>query len=131
MALIVHEDTQIIKIGCLGDHKVVVFYGPDEIKFLAKENDTDLRELEECYLEHNGFVDNLMGPNGVYTAVGLNNMTLRVVIHESVHAAHCVMDCRGIPISMENTEIEAYLVDYIANSITNHLERRRHDDKIN
>lgn len=37
--------------------------------------------------------------------------------HEAVHVAHFIMDSRGIPISMENTESEAYLVGYIVDKL--------------
>lgn len=39
--------------------------------------------------------------------------TLDTIIHECVHMAHCIMECIGSPISLVNTEMEAYLVTYL------------------
>lgn len=36
-----------------------------------------------------------------------------LLAHESAHAAHMILDSRGVPMMMENTEVLAYLQDYV------------------
>jgi hypothetical protein len=35
------------------------------------------------------------------------------LVHESVHAANLILDFKGIPISLENDETQAYLIEWI------------------
>jgi hypothetical protein len=53
--------------------------------------------------------------------IGIDSkMTL---MHESIHLAHCIMDHAGIPISIDNTEVEAYLACQIYSLIKPVAER--------
>lgn len=39
--------------------------------------------------------------------------SLTTLVHESVHAANMILDHKGIPMSLENDESQAYLVEWI------------------
>ncbi len=38
-----------------------------------------------------------------------------LLAHEVAHCAHMILDSRGVPISLENTEASAYLQDFLFN----------------
>ena len=39
--------------------------------------------------------------------------SLSTLVHESVHAANMILDHKGIPMTLENDESQAYLVEWI------------------
>lgn len=122
MSLIAHDGSLIIQLEMIGHQNVTVFLSRVELEFFIKKNGVHGRWLAD-WDKSNGFVDDPEGPDGRYIIIGLRDKSRRVVIHECVHAAHHIMDFRGIPISMDNTEIQAYLVDFLCERIFKHLEQ--------
>ena len=52
-----------------------------------------------------------------YIFMMINEKRHRVVVHESVHCASLVMNQKGIPMSIDNDEVMAYLTDYIFSEV--------------
>lgn len=42
---------------------------------------------------------------------------INTVVHEAMHVVHKIMEHNGIPISAENTEIQAYLMGWLVKEI--------------
>lgn len=42
---------------------------------------------------------------------------ISTIVHESLHAIHEMMNYRGIPINYENSEVQAYHLDYLVSQI--------------
>jgi hypothetical protein len=123
-SLIAHNNTLIINIDILNGQTITCFLEEEEIEFFCKENNISNSWIED-YKNSNGFVDEAIGPDGKYIVLGLNSKSDRVIVHESVHACHKIMSFRGIPINNENTEIQAYLIDYIFQEIKDHVSSKK------
>lgn len=91
--------------------KIIVTVNKEELKELKELNDLDidLEDFETCL----GSFFELKKDRSTIFLLSINCDVLGVKVHESVHAAHCLMDFYGVPISYDNTEVEAFLVELI------------------
>jgi len=53
---------------------------------------------------------------GTYFFMGVFNGNISTLCHECVHIVDWILSNKGIPISAENSEVRAYLTDYVFGS---------------
>jgi len=90
-----------------------------ELKYIVKHNKDSITSSEaidliEVWDNSIGFVYHL--DNG-RMLMCLKDTSIGIVCHESVHLAHFIMNDVNIPISLDNTEVEAYLVEMIFDQV--------------
>ena len=99
--------------------RVLLVTKVSELKYIIKHNKDSITskeavELIELWDNSIGFVYHF--DNG-RMLMCLKDTSIGIICHESVHLAHFIMDKVQIPISIENTEVEAYLVELIFNQV--------------
>lgn len=127
MDILAHDDSLIIKVDVFNNQTITVFLSREEVEYFIEKNGIQGDYLAD-WDKSNGFVDDLDGPDGRYIIIGIRNKSRRIVIHECVHAAHRIMSFRGVPVTAENTEIQAFLIDFLCERIFKDLEQ--HGDEI-
>lgn len=114
--MFISEDTMVVRIPvfqgsfCLVDTE-------EKLDFMLENNPGSEKFLCK-WGEVNGWVSRLKGEDGLnYYVMGLCSTDPSVIVHESVHMAHFIMKVKGIPINRKNTEVEAYLVQFLADTL--------------
>lgn len=108
MNMKVRPETSIVSID---------IYGIDVILLSTQEEIDDFIELndlrKDTYPECNGYAAFFKKEGGRGFVMMSHDWEVATLVHESVHMAHFIMDELDIPISVKNTEAEAYLVGYL------------------
>jgi len=112
------KSAPIIAIDFFHGMQILVLHKRKHFAHFVKSN----AFLDDCGIEEawddNGRSCVLMGQDGCpYFVLVLRNHSIRVIFHECIHMAHQICEARGIPISIENSEVIAYLADYLANEV--------------
>ena len=98
--------------------KPLVISTISELRYIIKHNksinNTTGKELIDTWNNSEGFVYQFDNNDMI---ICINNTSIGVICHESVHLAHYVMNYIGISISLDNTEVEAYLVEFILEAV--------------
>ena len=76
---------------------------------LVEDNNLGISKSE--YMCYKGCCFNIQTNKGPVHVICLNTNEVSTLVHEVVHLAHTIMSQKGIPISMKNTEIQAYLIE--------------------
>lgn len=78
-------------------------------------------KFEEDYLKGawscNGHSMVLTHDGSIYYVIVIKKKERRVVVHECVHMAHQICFHKGIPVDIDNSEIIAYLVDFLVEEV--------------
>lgn len=90
----------------------------------------DMQVLEEEGVIEGGFKEVLEGCVGKSWLMQMNENAaefsllyvqdrdnIPCIVHESLHAIHEMFNSRGVPINYENTEVQAYHLDYLVSRI--------------
>lgn len=86
-------------------------------KFFKKYNRLPQKHLKYA-LQNAGYCWDLTRYYNNEFLVYIHSEDVNTLIHECVHAVHFIMQHSGIPISMKNTEIQAYLAGFLVSQIS-------------
>lgn len=111
MGITKHEDSTVIIVHMLGGVEVLLVHTKEQLEFLIEENGLDIDGWDSCdgralQIEQGGSAAFII----MIKSLGLNYRTL---VHECVHMAQYILDYKGIPTDVDNTEVVAYLTDYL------------------
>lgn len=112
-----NSGSAIIGIDWLNKFEILVIYTADAFQEFIEENGIQDTEYANLWQEGNGGVDVIHYKGIPYLILTLSSQERRVVIHECIHTSHFVMDAKGIPINLENSEVMAYLADFICERV--------------
>ena len=97
-------------------YKVIVVVGKEELVRYANDNDIEL-DFDPGVVQ--GFVLETLCKEGkdqclLYLKEGFLD---DVLWHEALHAVHCMMHSREVPVSYDNTEVQAYHQEWLVKEI--------------
>lgn len=90
------------KIYIQADYKEAAMFSMGFAALVTKLKDLDKGIDEEDNMTH-----------AIVLAIPPTTHRATLLAHETAHAAHMILDSRGVPIHYDNTEAMAYLQDYI------------------
>lgn len=97
-----------VQIGVFGSEKAA-------IKYFAKEHGVNMPSAGgAANASAHSFID---GDKHWYALVLPKGLPMSKVAHEVVHIADFIMVDMGVPCNAKNTEIRAYLVDYLLSQL--------------
>ena len=110
----VKKSAPVISFDFLAGHEVLVLHTKKNFKHFTKRGDFETLygawddNGRSCVAEHDGTC---------WFVLVLRNHSMRVIVHECVHMVHQICDHRGIPVSSENSEVIAYMTDYLVGEV--------------
>lgn len=123
MELFFHKDTPVVTIEWLNNLEFLIIHEKEQLEYILNNNpDVDRSvkgELADTWETSNGAVT-VVTLNGLaYHILMITLQNSRVLIHECVHAVDEMCMTKGIPVTYENTEIRAYMTDWLYGTIYN------------
>lgn len=111
------KNATTITIDPLDELEILVISNKKDLKKLIKKNTWQENYILD-YLNDNGGSYVIYDKNGVpYHVLYFNVKITRVIVHECVHKIHQIFDLKGIPLSLDNSEICAYFTDYLVDKV--------------
>ena len=110
-------DTGVIVFPSLGSLEVNVVFTKKQHEYMVKENKLEEQPNADDWGNVNGSMSTLYRDGVPAYIITIVKRSRRVVVHECIHCVHHIMDEKGIPISLENTEIMAYFTGYLTESV--------------
>ncbi len=106
----------------------LAIYGVDVLLLCGENQEKHFIRLN--HLKSDFFIENCLGSywygmheGNTHFIMCIRSNEFSIIAHECVHIAHCVMDHMGIPISLKNTEVEAYIVGFLADCAGPHVTK--------
>ena len=106
-----------IIIDWLNDLEVLVIFKEKTFDEFVKDNHLEKETIAADWEEANGSVTVLELDEIPYFVCIFRSHDERVIVHESVHLAHAILESKGISAGAENTEVMAYTTDYLFTKI--------------
>ena len=110
-----------VALPCI-ESSVSVFPSKKIFKQFVKDNklkgynDIDDDQGLSCFVNYN---------NRKFFFIAIFDHSRSLVYHEVLHVIQRILKYKGIPVNIKNTEIQAYIQGYVAESILNHKKYKR------
>jgi hypothetical protein len=91
---------------------VGVLSSPKQVRKFAKHNGLDGLDASG-----NGWAQVFNIAGALYYIMYVSTPDPRLICHESCHMADFILSDRGVPLSLDNTEVRAYLTDFIFSEV--------------
>ena len=110
-------------------HKIPLYFG--EIHIFVHNNFKEVNEkfnlglTDDFYKGYEGLVWNFDKPNGYsrYFILLEEDVSLKVIVHESKHLVNNIFNDRGIKLDLYNDEPECYLLGWVFETIQKDYEK--------
>lgn len=99
-------------IDIFNGEQIAVIHTQKGLNDFVRQNWPDDHESQSSYRNLWEETDGAMCREGAQYFMFIRRKSHRLIAHESVHCAVYMMQKRGIPLTVENQEILAYLTDY-------------------
>jgi len=109
--MIYHEDSQLLHVPLI-EAQFLLITSEEQYNTFIEENPDDTQDITP-WSAFNGYVARWTGKEGAHFVMALALPHYDVICHEATHMAHLIMEYKGIPIGIVNTEVEAYLSQFI------------------
>ena len=111
----------VIEINILNNLQILVISDKKSLKKFLSKNSWMENNVHHCLDDNGGSYVLFNEENVPHFVLYINNVSKRVIIHECTHLVHQIMESKGIPISIDNSEIMAYMTDYLSTQVMNLL----------
>ena len=110
--MIIPEGVKLVNVDML---KIEVAFFNTRAKYLefCKSNN-----LDDSSAYKNAGIAEVFTVNDIpYFTVSVFERSIPLLVHECCHIADFILQHKGIPVTMENTEIRAYLTEYLVSQM--------------
>ncbi|MFZ2950939.1 MAG: hypothetical protein WA003_15805 [Desulfuromonadaceae bacterium] len=111
------EGAGIITVDWLNGLEIMVIKTRKQFISFIEAAGKDVAELCSDWDECNGSVSRIMLDGSAYFVMIFPKPSRRVLVHEAVHVVHCIMENKGMQTGHENTEVVAYMVDFVSSRL--------------
>lgn len=118
------KDTGIVVFDWL-QLEVCVVFTKQQHEFMIKENGLEDAPFADDWGNVHGSMSTLHNGGVTSYVMVICDRNRRVITHESIHCVHHIMDEKGIPINLDNTEVMAYMTDYMVESVMDIVFNRK------
>lgn len=128
--VIVRKMKNVIKIAILDDvHVAVITNKKCKEVFFAENYFKNVDDFSDCWRIKGmaGRTENYAGET--FFVIFLRDKSFGVVVHECVHMVHHIFDFKGIDSSSNNSEMMAYLTEYMVNQVCKILKREKREKR--
>lgn len=118
--IVIPDTAGIINIEMLNNLEICVLFNKEDHEFVLGQFGD---EVDCTWGSDSGLAILAYDQNGLpFFILSLREHSRRVINHECVHMTHHICEVKGIPISADNSEVIAYLTDFLIESTHKCLE---------
>ena len=118
-------------VDAFGGARVTVIDSRKKFYKWIEDNELENLDFADDWDTCNGSAIALHSRERVDYVITLKSNTLKVIVHECVHIAHFILENKGIPNDHQNSEVMAYLTDYIFGEVCKIAKPKRLDKETN
>lgn len=115
------EKYNVIEINILNNLQILIISDKKSLKKFLSKNQWMENNTINCLDDNGGSYVLFNEENIPHFILYINKISQRVIIHECTHLVHQIMNYKGIPISIDNSEIMAYMTDFLSTQVMNLL----------
>lgn len=127
--LVKPKDASTITVDILNHLELLVIPSKRALIAFIEKNGLQDNEIVEIVEGANGGVDVIESNGASHFVITIIEHERRVIIHECVHAAHVILESKGIPVDTNNSEIIAYLTDFLCEKVFEIIEGEKRGSK--
>ena len=117
---------RIVVFDFLAELEVLVITNKKCFDYFIKNNHFPPgHDMEDTWLDNGRSCMLDTAEKVVFFVLFLREHSLRVIVHECTHMVHQICEAKGIPLTMDNTEIIAYMTDYLVSSVMDIVRPQR------